>query len=479
MHTAEWLRGIVMADSTGTEHGTPLAALLAALGWTPERLAHRLNAFAQRNGLPDRIHPKTPYKWVTTTKTGKRPQPPRPPWPSLTAALLTEVLRREVTLAELGWPADATEAVSADSGLVVTWNAAGTLRALRAVTEAGAMDRRLFLMLVGSAATSPAHEWLIAHPAADSSRSSGARVPMKVVDHLDQITARLRRMDDQLGGGQLLDLVHQHLRYVTGMLDTRSYTDAVGRRLHGTAAELLRLAGFISFDAGLHPRAQRYWIAALHAAHAAGDRALGANVLGFWSCQAKDIGQVREAVTLAETARAGYRGATPQVTAILQLRAAEAHANDGAVTPTRQAIDAAFDALTGTGSSSGPPDWCYWMDEAQAHAQAGYCYLKLGDHTRARSHLRHGLSLQDATYSREGALRHALLATTYLQQQRPELDQAVSHGGRALGALSGEVDSARCVGHLSRLLDGLAPYRRSAAVAEFLDRARPVLTRTS
>jgi hypothetical protein len=52
------------------------------------------------------------------------------------------------------------------------------------------------------------------------------------------------------------------------------------------------------------------------------------------------------------------------------------------------------------GASSGPPDWCHWMDEAQIHAHAGYCYMRLGDHTRARGHLRNGLRLQHATYSR-------------------------------------------------------------------------------
>lgn len=167
------------------------------------------------------------------------------------------------------------------------------------------------------------------------------------------------------------------------------------------------------------------------------------------------------------------------MTAILQLRAAEAHAGDHAATQARRAIDAAFDALTATPGSAGPPDWCYWMDEAQAHAQAGYCYLKLGDHPRARAHLRNGLSLQDSSYSREGALRNVLLATTYLHQDRPELDQALIHGGRGLDALTGEVDSTRCIGHLSRLVDGLRPYRRSPGVAEFVDRARPVLTRTT
>lgn len=457
-----------MADLT---NGSPLTSILARVGWTPERLGHRLNAFASQQQLRERIHPKTPYKWVAGDV-------PRPPWRALTTALLTEVSGHEITVAELGWPADDLECVPADAGLLLPWDPGGTLRALRAVTQAGAMDRRLFLMLLGSSATSPAHEWLIAHHRGPVARAVGARVPMQVVDDLDQITARLRRMDDQLGGGALLVLVQQHLRYVTGLLNEHRYTDPVGERLHGTAGELLRLAGFICFDSGLHARAQRYWIAALHAAHAAGDRALGANVLGFWSCQAKDIGQIRESITLAETARAGYPGAAPAVTAILQLRAAEAHANAGDAARTRRAIDAAFDVLGDSPSSSGPPDWCYWMDEAQAHAQAGYSYLKLGDHLRARGHLRHGLTLQDSSYSREGALRQVLLATTYLQQNKPELDQALAHGGRAVDALAGDVDSARCIGHLARLIDSLNPYRRSAGVADFLDHARPMLATT-
>jgi hypothetical protein len=37
---------------------------VSLLGWNPERLARRLNAFAQQQGLPERIHPKTPHKWA-------------------------------------------------------------------------------------------------------------------------------------------------------------------------------------------------------------------------------------------------------------------------------------------------------------------------------------------------------------------------------------------------------------------------------
>ncbi|HEY2763063.1 MAG TPA: hypothetical protein VGJ13_03490 [Pseudonocardiaceae bacterium] len=40
-----------------------------------------------------------------------------------------------------------------------------------------------------------------------------------------------------------------------------------------------------------------------------------------------------------------------------------------------------------------------------------------------------------------------------------------------MDTLTGEVDPARCVGHLARFVGDLAPYRRRPAVHEFTDRA--------
>jgi tetratricopeptide (TPR) repeat protein len=282
-------------------------------------------------------------------------------------------------------------------------------------------------------------------------------------------------MDDQVGGGQLLRLVHEHLRYVTTLLRNGRYDDSTGRRLHATAAELLRLAGFTAFDSGQHGLAQRYWIAGLRAAHTAGDRALGANIIGFMSCQAKDLDGSREALVLAGSARQGYPGASGKVTAILALRTAEAMANDQTATTahrsseTQRAIDDAFTALDGDPPSLGHPAWAYWMTPAQAHAQAGYCHLTTGDFTKARGELRAALRLQGDDSSREGALRNVLLATTYLKQAHPDLDRTLTHAHSALNALTDHVDSPRCRGHLSRLAAGLRPYR-TTGVQDFLDR---------
>jgi len=445
-----------------------LAQLLARLGWRPEQFGRHLNEFAGRQGRPERIHLKTPYKWLAGDV-------PRPPWPTLVPVLLGQLTGIHVTATALGWPEQDLVAVPADAGLILPWTPVGGLHATRTVIEAESMHRRMFLTLIGASATSPAHEWLIAAVSGDTSRTAGTHLPPEIVEHLDTITDRLRRMDDQLGGTQTLALVRQHLATVIDLIEQRRYDDTVGRRLHTTAAELLRLAGWLCFDDSAHPQAQRFWIAALHQAHTAGDRALGANILGFMSCQAKDLGQVRSAVTLAETARAGYPAASPRVSAILDLRAAEAYANDRDTTPCRTAIDTAFEHLGNPRPQHGDPAWSYWATDAQAHAQAGYCYLKLEDWPRARHHLRSAINSQGDQFSREGALRDALLATTYARQDHPDLDKALHLGRQAVTTLRDQVTSARCVKHVHRLVVSLHPYRRDPKVRHFTEQARPLL----
>lgn len=449
--------------------GDALGAVLAELGWTPETLARRLNGFAALQGRAERIHPKTPYKWL-------RGERPRSPWPALAAALLSGERDAPVSAADLGWPGTATPAVPAISGLVLPWTVSASLHAARVVAEAGPVDRRIFLTLMGSGLAAPAHEWLIARPDVDTARGCGPPVTGAVVDHLDAIAGQLRHMDDQIGGQTLLPLVRAHLRHVLGLLDRRRYDDSVGRRLHATAAELMRLGGWSAFEAGDHPQAQRSWIAALHAAHASGDRALGAHIVSSMSIQAKDLGQIREAVTLAETARAGYAGASPRVAAIIDLRAAEAHACDGGTGECRRALDSAFERLTGSSPSSGEPEWSYWLDEAQAHAMAGFCYLRLGEWTRSRDHLRTALRMQDPRCAREGALRRILLCQTYLRQARPEVDHAASLATQAAQTLTGTVDSARCVGHLRGLIRDFAPHRRRPAVRRLTEQVTALRT---
>lgn len=467
------------AHSTSVRAGTPnaaLAALLTQIGWNPEHLARRVNQHAAAAGRRQAIHRKTPYRW---RDGGVHP---REPWPALVAAVLSDAAGRLITPADLGWRTQSA-LVGVDQGLSSTpWTQQGAVRAMELITEQ--WGRRRFLTHMGTAVLA-AQQWQVTPPISGGVVSStGSRVPASAMDQLDLAIAAVRRLDDQLGGGgALLDLVHAQLTYIVWLLRHRSYTDSIGQRLHGNAGELMRLAGWLAFESGDHGLAQRYWATALRAAHTAGDRALGANIVGFMSCQAKDRPgtQARQlAVTLADTAISGYPGASPRVAAILELRSAEALAGMGSDTECRRRIDNAFTRLASTPRSEGEPAWSYWMDLSQAHAQAGYCLWRLSDWSGARHHLATALHGQGPQYSREATLRQILLARTYLRQRSPDRDQALDLADRAVTALETDVDSPRCVSHLTGLVTDLMPYlRHSRPAAHVIHRVNRLASTTT
>jgi tetratricopeptide (TPR) repeat protein len=442
---------------------TPLHTLLRRANLSPEQLARRLNKHAEQLRMPNRIDPKTPYKWL-------RGGQPRQPWPSLTAAVLTTELGHKICPDELGWRSDDDKIlyVPADSGLNVPWTPKGAVDAATEITENSIMDRRIFLQLTGASLTQPALEWLIAQQPIGAENSTGRRVQPSHVENIEEITDRLRRMDDQFGGGAVIELTKSHIRFILDLIRNQRYSADVGKRLHGAAAELIRLGGWLSFDDGQHAEAQRFWLAALHCAHVAGDRALGANILGFMSCQAKDLAQFDEAIKLADAGRHGYPGASPRVTAILNLRAAEAYAQVKDMYVCQATIDAAYSAMQSSPPDSGEPSWSYWLDEAQVNEQAGYCYVKLENWSRARSHLTAAIRLQSDNYSRESALRQALLAITYARQGEPEHACEIANG--AINLLTHEVDSDRCIGHVRQVQEALQPFHRTPTVREFNER---------
>lgn len=440
-----------------------LKLLLGRVRWSPEVFARKLNALAREFGRDDSLDIKTPYKWL-------RGRHPRPPWPDLTAALLTRELDERIRPGDLGWRGDdAILFVPASTGLAASWTVVGTLDAASEVSEANPMDRRSFLLLGGAVLTAPAHEWLIARPIADASQESGrTTVTPDIADHLDDVAAHLRQMDDRLGGGTMVEVVRSQANHVNRLLRDGRYSDSVGRQLHRTMGELLRLGGWVSFDNARHADAQRFLIAALHAAHTAGDRELGANVLGFMSEQAKDLRKYDEATKLGDTAVAGYQGSSPRVTAIVHMRAAQAYSHISDATETRRSIEAAYSAFRDTAPSQGEPGWCYWFDEAMLNEMIGYSHLKLGDWGRAASHLRTALKLQGDEKVRERALRLTLLADTHALEGDPE--RACDAGNRAIDTLATQVDSDRCITYVKTLQDHLTPYHRVPAVKELKER---------
>lgn len=322
-----------------------LELLLARAGWTPENLGDRLNELAAAQHLGVRGHRRSPRRWVYAEPGRAVPAVPRQPWPSLVCHLLQERLGEPVTPEMMGWPVPGVwQYVPADDGLGQLWTGRGAVAALAEVVNADAMDRRHFLALTGVTLTSAAHQWLL-DPVRVATSLQGKRVDHALVDGLESLAETRRRMDDAIGGGTLLPSVREDLRLVTAMLDKAAYTDEVGCRLYAVAAELGRLAGWLAYDSDRHATAQRYWLAALRAAHSSGDRATGANILGLMSSQAASAGSPRDAVVLAESALHVDRQLTPAVAALLHNRLAFGAARAGDAATSRRAQDRAGELL--------------------------------------------------------------------------------------------------------------------------------------
>ncbi|MGH3927173.1 MAG: hypothetical protein ACRDTT_30625, partial [Pseudonocardiaceae bacterium] len=351
-----------------------LERFLGRAGWTPENLGDHLNQLAATLGLKVHVNRRYPRRWVYAEKDRAAPRIPRDPLPSLVCLLLHQRLGEPVTPQVLGWPvARGLLYVPADDGLRQSWDAAGAIAALSEVVDAESMERRHFMAMTGLTLTAVAHQWLF-DPDRIAAAVLGQRVDHAVVDDLERVAEARRRLDDALGGGSLLPATREDLRLVVTLLKNSSYTEEVGRRLHAVAAEFGRLAGWLAFETNQQALAQRYFLAALRAAHISGDRAVGANILGNMSVQAAFSDNPRDAVVLAESGLTVARELTPAVEASLHARLARGAAYIGDAETWERSHGRVLDLLSRSVRENEPP-WIYFFTEDHAHGIAGESLL--------------------------------------------------------------------------------------------------------
>jgi hypothetical protein len=369
----------------------------------------------------------------------------------------------EERLDRMGWPQwlPAGDAVRAD----YPWTADGCRLALADALERAMLDRRGFMVLSGGVLTGLADQWLSVSPdKIDAALRGRARVDADVVGWIEDRIPMLRRMDDQLGGTQLRQVVDAELRLVNGLLGDGAYNTKVGSRLYAAAADLGQLAGWVSFDAGLHSAAQRYYVAALHAAQAAGDPVLGANILAGMSYQATTAGDASDAIALSERASQGAtRWASPRVVALLEARQARAYAMAGEKRACSAALGRAEEAISRCSVEITEPGWIYYFDEAELAAQAGACRLVLGQYEIANDQLAHALKLQDPAFARDRTIYYLRLASTQLKLG--DLEHAYSLGKDAC-ALARTNGSHRIATEMATFRIQLQPLRSDPLARE-------------
>lgn len=294
-------------------------------------------------------------------------------------------------------------------------------------------------------------------------RRIGAELPTAI----RQRTARLRRLDDVLGGGDTYRLYLAEFESTKALLRHGSYTESVGRDLLSVLAEQAQQAGWAAFDSGDHERAIRLYDTSHAAAQDAGDTSLSGNALAFLAYQrigTDPAAAVRLATASCETAGQELPGS---VGALLNERRAWAHAVAGDSAEAERALDLARAALA-TDTGAPQPDWSAWVDDNELKIMAGRCWTELRRPLRAVPILRDVLAGFDDAHARDKALYLSWLAESYLTAG--EVEESAAVAGRVLD-LSAGVASVRPRQQIAGVLTGLSGFRSNPTVGMVLEKA--------
>ena len=342
-------------------------------------------------------------------------------------------------------------------GMEVSWTLAGTLAIAHYWLLGGLMDRRLFMAVGGPALTELVWTAVSTEPARLAVALGGGQVDATLIAQVEEMIPRLRQLDDrQGGGGANLSNANVQFQAVGQLLRRANPGGQVTRRLLVAWAELGQLAGWMAADAERHGLAQRYYLTALRAAHNAGDKALGAHILGAMACHAAVREEAADAISLG-TAAVEMAHCNP---AIVQALVSSRLAYGYALVRDAERFHAAHGRARALVEhpSGHQPRWAYCVSPQFADTNGGFYQVSLGMacSRNSRRHLGNAVTL----------LTPSATAPDYLVPARRDTDRHSAGDGlhrpwRAGAGVRGGASrsGAAAVRPLTALPDGPAPSR--------------------
>ncbi|MGW4883349.1 helix-turn-helix domain-containing protein [Streptomyces murinus] len=292
------------------------------------------------------------------------------------------------------------------------------------------------------------------------------RVTVEYVQQLRERTARLRRLDEFLGGGDTYKVYMGEYQEAKGLLRTASFTGESRRLLQSLLAEQAQQAGWAAFDGGRTSDAAGLYEESKRAAQEAGDSDLLGNAFAFLAYQAVDR---VEAVEIAAAGCANITPATPAtVRALLHERMAWACAVADLPDRTERAVESARAALAAAQHEEPQPDWAVWVDATELDIMTGRCWTVLRRPLRAVPVLTGALRTYSDHNARDKALYMSWLADSYLTAG--EVEEAARVTSRALDLATG-IASVRPRQRLTPVLKKLRAYQSTPVVREALEKA--------
>jgi tetratricopeptide (TPR) repeat protein len=222
------------------------------------------------------------------------------------------------------------------------------------------------------------------HAPAEEMTPPPHRVGLDDVTQIERITAQLRALDYQYGGGACRDAVVAQTRWVARLLDADA-AEETRRRLHLTLADLHNLAGWTSLDVGMYSAARRHFAHALSQSRRADAPSLMANVLYRTGRLHLHRSMTREALRFFQLGQIAAQD-SGDATAVAVLCANEAWAYGYLGDPAQalRSLNRAADELGRAEPSSAAP-WAAFFGMVDLDAMTGVTHLELS--TVENSHL--------------------------------------------------------------------------------------------
>jgi len=367
------------------------------------------------------------------------------------------------------------------------WSAPRTAQDIAEITLRDLMKRRDAFavggaLIVGATLTEVLEHWLL--PKLASSGHGPSTIGESELGRIEAATVALRHWDDRWRLGIRRKAVIGQLSEVSELVE-EAQPEPVQARLFAVMAELSKIVAAMSYDAGDHPTAQKYYTFSLRAIHQAGSehRLYGVGVLADMARQMLDLHRPDDALDISRLAldSAHSNGAHQRVLAMLRTREGWSYARMGRTEAYRRTVAQAEDLLAGGGEGN-IPDWARNFDQAELSGVVGARYRDLAggqsDRGLRRKHaeasalyIRRALGLRDPAKKRSRAFDLVGLGRTYLLLDEPEESARVV---RQAAVIQGSLDSGRVRRRLHDWYTESAAFHREPTVAE----ARDELSRT-
>jgi hypothetical protein len=225
----------------------------------------------------------------------------------------------------------------------------------------------------------------------------------------------LEAQDQQIGGGTLVRFALEQLAHAKHTLDTATYDTATGNAFASATGHLAVLAGWLAYDADLHPVARRCYADAMALASEAGDEDLIAHTCLYAANQSifltrQGEGRPHHALKLIDRARTLMRGRPPgRIHALIAVREAQAQGVLGDRTGYGRAIATAWrevDQALDFEPEDECPQWLRFVTHSEIRGHEARGWGDIGD-------LRKSIDLLDAAATEERGTRNALNARAW------------------------------------------------------------------